>query len=904
MTDFTVNFSCAWLLLLLIPVLFLALFPHFRVAKKYRRSRNRITSLVLHCVVSVLAVLVLSGLTFEYNVPNGENEILLLVDASNSADTSRADIDGFVKDVIDYSDSRYKVGVVTFGYDQVYAAPFSYDGDEVYKNYRDAELPDVSATDLESALTYARSLLKYPETSKIVIISDGAETDGKATSVIRNIAADGVHVDTKYVHNGALPEAEIISVDIPDKNFEVGEVFSMSVTVRASYAGEGNITLYDNGENVLSSDLKFAAGTSTVSFSYSFAQNGMHVLNFQATLAGDHLTENNEFTSYVYLDTFNRLLVLESNDGESANLVSILTDNGFNVEVKNVNEAAGLPATVSDLCAYDQVIMMNVAHGDMPDGYDEILNTYVHTSGGGMFTVGGNKIDEDGNLTANMYNREDLFGKTYQRMLPVQAINYTPPLGLQVVIDRSGSMSGNDSSGRSRLDAAKDGAITCLETLSDRDWCGIMSFDTDFQVEIDMTRATQKEAIREAINNISLGGGTEYADAIEAAGENLRLLTEVEKKHIIFITDGQPADKPTSDDGSGYLDRVAKNYENGITMSVVGIGIAENSNAAKAMENMADAGGGYFYRVTDLDKLRDILRDDLRMDEISQYVPKDYNPVVQVHDSVTAGLPDTLPALGGYYGTRLKSEATQYVVGEYVPLYAAWDYGAGKVGSFMCDLRGTEDSWSYGFMNDPIGVKFLVQAITGLLPSKSIRPTDITLELREQNYRNQMSIFTTLDEGDSIDVTVYKVSDDGQTETVVQTFTAGAQEDYSRVTITTKEAGVYRIVAQKKNALTSASIYKTFSYSREYDVFIEADKNRESLELLAALGKGHDIEGASEVFYEFVEKLHRVVDPRLAMIIIALILFLLDIAVRKFKFKWPHELIREYMERKNEHKSA
>ena len=32
--------------------------------------------------------------------------------------------------------------------------------------------------------------------------------------------------------------------------------------------------------------------------------------------------------------------------------------------------------------------------------------------------------------------------------------------------------------------------------------------------------------------------------------------------------------------------------------------------------------------------------------------------------------------------------------------------------------------------------------------------------------------------------------------------------------------------------------------------------------------------------------------------ILAITLFLADIAVRKFKFKWPHEIIRGYQEKK------
>jgi hypothetical protein len=48
-----------------------------------------------------------------------------------------------------------------------------------------------------------------------------------------------------------------------------------------------------------------------------------------------------------------------------------------------------------------------------------------------------------------------------------------------------------------------------------------------------------------------------------------------------------------------------------------------------------------------------------------------------------------------------------------------------------------------------------------------------------------------------------------------------------------------------------------------------------------------------QVFENAVEYLHIVIDPRLWFAIIIIICFLIDIAVRKFKWKWPHELIRE-----------
>ena len=78
MTNFRINFSNPWFLLLLIPAALFTLIPYFRIPKKYRRTRNRIASIVLHLVVMVLAVSVLSGMTFAYDIPNTENEVILL----------------------------------------------------------------------------------------------------------------------------------------------------------------------------------------------------------------------------------------------------------------------------------------------------------------------------------------------------------------------------------------------------------------------------------------------------------------------------------------------------------------------------------------------------------------------------------------------------------------------------------------------------------------------------------------------------------------------------------------------------------------------------------------------------------------------------------------------------------
>ena len=196
MKNFKIDFTNPWLLLLLIPAAFFTFLPYFRLAKKYRRTRNRVISVTLHAIIMVLSVCLLAGIGLSYDLPNANNELLLVVDVSYSGEKSQDVRDEFVRSVINEAGSGVKVGVVTFGYDQVYAVPLTTNTDKAYNAYLDAEKPDTSASDIASALKYAQGLFNYPETAKIVLVSDGEETDNKAMSEIRAIAAAGIKVDT------------------------------------------------------------------------------------------------------------------------------------------------------------------------------------------------------------------------------------------------------------------------------------------------------------------------------------------------------------------------------------------------------------------------------------------------------------------------------------------------------------------------------------------------------------------------------------------------------------------------------------------------------------------------------------------------------------------------------------
>ncbi len=891
MSNFSITFERPWLLLLLIPALALTLLPYFLLAKKYRRTRNRVISMILHMIVMTLCISVLSGINFRYDVPNSDNEVILLVDLSHSGREERDKKDAFVKSVIDESGGQFRLGVVTFGFDQVYAAELTSDKNAAYASYLSAEAPDDSATDIASAIGFAKGLFTRPETAKIVLITDGIPTDGDAISAIKTAAADGVRLDTVFFGSSAHDEVEIVGVTTPDYSIVAGDVFQLEMTVQSSFEGKANIRLFDEDVNGNVSDesytVDFVRGTQTFRLDYFFEIPDMHKLHFEIESDGDTLTENNSYYSYIFLNVFDKILIIERDQDEGIRLNDLLDDSEYDVTRISVYDTEKMPATLDELRAYDQVILVNIANADMPAGFDTILYNYVYEIGGGLFTVGGNKgFEADGTPIANAYDRADMYGTLYQQMLPVQAINYTPPLGLMIIIDRSGSMSGQDTAtGRTYLDLAKDGAIACLNSLSERDWCGVMALDDQYHEEAEITPLPEMAKLRAAIDAIEIGGGTIYSGAIERAGEALKALRGVEKKHIVLVTDGQPAE--TAEE---YGEVAKRYYEAGITFSVVGINVADND--AVNMEQVTSEAGGRFYDVKKPSELTSAMKEDLRAPEIRDVNYETFTPTIGDHTSAVSGIEqEDLPALQGFYGTKAKEGALVPLKGPYVPIYAQWKFGMGTVGSFMCDLEGL---WSEDFLKSEAGTAFLNNVVSSLFPIEDIRPREIDVGITEENYTTQISVYTDLAEGETIEITVRGPS---STRAADQQKIITSSDGLSRNDFLIRDPGIHEILVEKKDArghvTARYSTYKVFSYSAEYDAFKVPTLDKETVEGLATGGKVGVAETPWEVFEEYEKTLHRTYDPMLPFIITALVLFLLDVAVRKFKFKWLHEIIRD-----------
>ena len=126
-----------------------------------------------------------------------------------------------------------------------------------------------------------------------------------------------------------------------------------------------------------------------------------------------------------------------------------------------------------------------------------------------------------------------------------------------------------------------------------------------------------------------------------------------------------------------------------------------------------------------------IMREDLEVPEIKSVNYETFTPTINSYNAITNGiLQKDMPTLDGYYGVKLKKDATAVLMGSYTPIYSQWNFGNGRVGTFACDLNGT---WSKEFLASEVGRKLLNNIIYDLFPTENIRATGIEAALSGDN---------------------------------------------------------------------------------------------------------------------------------------------------------------------------
>ena len=170
--------------------------------------------------------------------------------------------------------------------------------------------------------------------------------------------------------------------------------------------------------------------------------------------------------------------------------------------------------------------------------------------------------------------------------IAVRAAERRTPVNLAVVLDKSGSMSGD------KLRKAKDAAIASIERLNADDIVSVVAYDHTVQVLVPATKVADRAAIRGAIERLTAGGNTAlFAGVSKGAAEVRKFLDRQRVNRVILLSDGQANVGPSSPAELGNLG--ASLIKEGISVATLGLGLDYNEDLMTALARRSD-GNNYF----------------------------------------------------------------------------------------------------------------------------------------------------------------------------------------------------------------------------------------------------------------------------------------------------------------------
>jgi Mg-chelatase subunit ChlD len=527
---------------------------------------------------------------------------------------------------------------------------------------------DREETDIQAALQAAVAQIGEGRQGKILIVSDGNENRGEIARVIPLLRAQDVQVWTLPVSLArGRNEVYVSDLTVP-RLVDSAEGFEIRGIVESLREAPARVRLLRDGVLHSEREMALKPGRNSIDFRDSLSERGNHSYELLVEAPDDTLAENNLLQAVVAVKGPPRVLLL-SGQQESPRVISrVLEVQGYAVMESTPQTH---PLSLSELSAYDLLVLDNVPAFQLTHAKMENVEKYVRDLGGGVLVIGGSQS----------YGAGGYFRTPLERILPVDmrppARLEMPHVALLFVIDKSGSM-GAGSEGNTKLDLAKAAAIAAADIMNPTDQVGILAFDAGWDWALPFRQVGQGEWISEKLASLQSDGGT---DLFKAMLEAHRVIAgkQAAIKHVIVLSDGLT-------DKADFHTLVENLARDGITVSTVSVG---NDADVQLMAEIAKNGKGRGYVALDPQTIPQIFTTETLLISRDLLIEKTVTPTIVASMGPLKGIAQSnLPSLRGYVLTYPKPRAELLMRVDKDPLLVSWRHGLGRVMAFTSDLSG------------------------------------------------------------------------------------------------------------------------------------------------------------------------------------------------------------------------
>ncbi len=551
---------------------------------------------------------------------------------------------------------------------------------------------DGEYTDIGSAIKLALATFPEDTARRIVVVSDGNENRGNALEQALAAKSLGVQVDVVPMEYHYDREVLVEKVSIPP-DVKEGETVNINVVIRASEPTRGTLQIFQKADNYRAP----APGNETPQ--PVELQRGLNVLTLKQLItkpnfytftaefnpeegSGDQRAINNVASGFTHARGTAQVLLIEGTRDEHVELVKALTEKKINVTTLTAPRVDGsgsvdgdpMPTDLAQLQPYDTVILGNVPKDAFTESQHQLFASHVHDMGGGLIMLGGRESFGAGGWM-NTPVEKALPVDMQIKALKVQG------LGAMVMIMHASEIAEGNY-------WQKVVAKSALGALSTYDYAGVLYWAGQESWLFTLKPVgTSRSSMLRAIDRMTPSDMPDFEPSIQMARKGLLGIKDAMSRHIVVISDGDPAPPSAAVIAALVRDKIT-------VTCVLTAAHGSDANSAFNMKNLATRTKGRFYNVTNPRALPRIYQKEARTISrpliFEQGTP--WAPKVNFLSEPITGLTTDVPPITGLVLASVKENELVEVpivsplpAGQVNPVLAHWTYGLGRSVAFTSD---------------------------------------------------------------------------------------------------------------------------------------------------------------------------------------------------------------------------